>query len=143
MSLQVVVLNESEVIAALDRAGIKPRMVLDKAVRAAAELVRAAAVPNAPGPSISTEKSDESGATSVTYDVGPDREHWYYRFAETGTQAHQVTPGEARALRIDDRFVARVRHPGTAARPFLRPAIDENEQRAADAAGAVIRDALV
>lgn len=141
MSFRIEVMNEAEVAAAIRKAGLAPRAVLEAAVEAAAEVVRDAAVPNAPGPGIGKEKSEDT-ETVVSFHVGPDKAHWYYRFAETGAQAHQITPRVARALWIEGRFVAGARHPGMPAKPFLRPASDENKPAASAAAGKVIREAL-
>jgi HK97 gp10 family phage protein len=133
--------NEAEVLKAIEAMGLKPRTVLRQAVQAGAEVVERAAEGKAPGPGIGTEPAGQA-ADSVTVAVGPLAEKWYYKFFETGTGAHEVRPVEAEALRIGDEYAARAAAGGMAARPFLRPALDENEQAAAAAAGVVFRGVL-
>lgn len=99
--------------------------VLEVAVMAAAEVIEDAARGKAPGPNIDTElESSERGRAEAH--VGPDADHWYYKFAETGAQAHAITAQNARALKfVTGDFRKSVFHPGFAARPFLRPAKDQ------------------
>jgi HK97 gp10 family phage protein len=49
----------------------------------------------------------------------------YWRYVEYGTAPHVITPVNKRALHWEgaDHPVARVNHPGTPAKPFLRPAL--------------------
>lgn len=61
-----------------------------------------------------------NGSTGrVSTDVG------YWRHVEYGTAPHVITPTNKRALYWEgaDHPVAKVNHPGTPARPFLRPAL--------------------
>ena len=142
-TIRIELKNEAEVIKALTQAGQSPGQVLDAAVQAAAEIVRVAAAGYAPGPHIDMEKVEDSGSV-VSYDVGPTADNWHYRFFEFGTSAHRVAPRDKDALHGpgSDEFSAGHMVGGIAPQPFLRPAIDENENAAADAAGAVIRNAL-
>jgi hypothetical protein len=49
----------------------------------------------------------------------------YWKYVEYGTAPHVITPKTKRALYWEGAAhpVARVNHPGTAAQPFLRPAL--------------------
>lgn len=55
------------------------------------------------------------------------------RWIEYGTQAHTIRARRRTALLYGDRYAGAVRHPGTAARPFMRPAFDERERAAQEA----------
>ncbi|MBK8211567.1 MAG: hypothetical protein IPK78_18080 [Rhodospirillales bacterium] len=44
----------------------------------------------APGPHIEAEVVSAT-ENRVTVAVGPDKEHWYYRFHERGAAAHEIT----------------------------------------------------
>ncbi len=63
--------------------------------------------------------------------VGVRKGRAYYGwFVEVGTKGHKITVSRRRALSDQGTMYGRVvRHPGTAARPFLRPAIFENGPR--------------
>ena len=60
---------------------------------------------------------------------------------ELGVEPHVIQPRRGKALRLDNgRWVkGRVQHPGMAARPFLRPALDSTKREATEAALKVIR----
>lgn len=105
--------------------------------------------------------------------IGPDKDHWYYRFREFGVQTHgvgkrtqnrkmqnalknrvhraRVRTAQGRKsiryrpallLKFDngERFAKKVR--GFAARPFLRPAFDENQGKAIAMMIKVINDGI-
>lgn len=80
--------------------------------------------------SIHTEVTSASQNSAVAV-VGTDVE--YGPHVEFGTRARVIRPRNARALRfkIGGRvvFAKFVRHPGTRAKPFLRPAFDENKDK--------------
>lgn len=133
--------GSEELLSKLREMGIRVQDVLEPAVQAAAELVRDAARPAAPGPHVETETTQRT-AKRVEVSVGPDRGHWYYRFFETGTAGHgparrrlMVWPGADGV--IVARFVS-----GVGASPFLRPAMDGNEGAAQQAMGARWRNAV-
>jgi len=142
MSLTVQVVNERDVIAALERAGVAPRAVLTAAMLAASRIIENAAEQKAPGPHIEHEVVEDT-ATKVSVHVGPDKDHWYYRFFETGTSAHLVKPVDRKAILIggDTMRAFAVAGPVTA-KPYLRPAVDNNKNQAADAAGLVFKQVL-
>ena len=61
--------------------------------------------------------------------VGPRRGNgykgWYAHFQEYGTAPHVIAALPGKFLNVGGRPVKRVNHPGTAAQPFMRPAVDE------------------
>lgn len=118
------------------------KKVLEDATLTGAEIWRSVADANAPVPEIEKETVEKS-ADRVAVDVGPNEEHWYLQFFETGTGAHDISPNQAAALLVGgDTFAANVFHPGMAAEPFLRPAADENETQAEEALGEVLKEAI-
>ncbi len=124
-----------DAIKAAERVGVSAERVLMAALDAAAEVIQDEIKSYAPGPEIEREPVTESTAV----DIGPDKEHWYYRFAETGAAPHEIKPSVARALFFNDRFAARVQHPGFAARPFMRPVADNPPGEAGQKASAVLK----
>jgi HK97 gp10 family phage protein len=143
--VQITVRNLDDVLRKLAQVDGNVKDTLAAAVTAAGAVFAADANGRAPSPVIET-RITERRQTSVTAQVKPDRKHWYYRFVETGAQAHEITPSSAALLQFDvnGRTIkaARVRHPGMPARPFLRPAYDTQRQAAEGAAGAKIRSAV-
>lgn len=119
---------EADIVGALGAAGA-----------AGAVPVVDAANSRAPGPHIEAEVVGVS-EKRVTVRIGPDKEHWYYRFKETGAAAHEIPgpvvfEGREGLMRLDSVSP----HPGMAAQPFLRPARDEKQGAASDAMGASLR----
>lgn len=130
-----------QVTASLRKAQIKGD-VLVQMVLAAAGIIEEEASRRAPGPNI-TKKVVEKKQTRASAEVGPDADHWYYRFFELGVQPHEVSPQVREALQfIDQSFREHADHPGMAADPFLRPALDQKGDAAAEAAGEVVMDYL-
>lgn len=134
-----------EVRAQLLARGETVASVLVRAAQYGAGVIRAAADADAPSPGSVTTKTVASGK-KVRVDIGPDKKHWYHRFFEFGADRHEIKPKRAKRLRfeIGDVFVfARaVQHPGMAAKPFLRPAMDEHQGQAVAAVGDVLRGAV-
>lgn len=109
-------------------------------------------------------KKDLSGKARYVA-IGPDKKHWYYRFHEFGTKAHGVTKRKrTRNQQASSRsrtkgsnaskkakvrpmmswvqggeriFARQVR--GFAARPFVRPSVDENQAAISKAMADVLR----
>lgn len=130
-----------ELLAALRAVDANVKSVLRAATLMGAEIIAGAANAMAPAPNIETEVvSATAGAVEVA--IGPDDEHWYYRFFEQGAAAHEI---ESSPLVFDGRdglvVTARVSHTGMPARPFLRPAHDERSDDAKDEMGARLRAA--
>lgn len=146
VELNVVVVNAEEVKKALLRLGLKASDVLEAAMHAAAEIVVEKSDSRAPEPGNIEAETVKKTKTNVQVDIGPDKAHWYYRFAETGTSTHEIKIWTTRALRFwiggKEVFVKRARPKGYPPRPFLRPAVDENTGRISGAAGQVIKKAI-
>jgi HK97 gp10 family phage protein len=128
-----------ELLEALRQIDANMKAALRSATLAGAQPIADAANSMAPGPHIETEVvSATTGEATVA--IGPDKEHWYYRFQETGAAAHEITgsplffEGRAGLIRT-----ASVTHPGVAAKPFLRPAHDAKGDDARDELGAALR----
>lgn len=113
--------------------------ILDQAAGAGANVIADEANHLAPGPHIETEIV-ESTWTHSDINIGPDKEHWYYQFFETGVQPHEITPSKVGGLAFPGRegeMVVRVfaSHQGMGAKPFLRPAHDTKKGDAEEATG--------
>jgi HK97 gp10 family phage protein len=121
------------------------REVLLDAAQAGAKLIHAEANRRAPAPHIEMRNA-KMGAGGALVEIGPDKEHWYYRFIETGAQRHEIK-GKGKPLVFDGRqgvvVTPKVDHPGMEARPFLRPALDMYGEQAQQAAGEVIKNVML
>ena len=129
-----------ELLEKLRSLDLSVKAELREAGLAAAERIRAAAAGMAPGPHIRLRVARQT-ATMVVMEIGPDADHWYYKFFETGARPHEIVGNptlsfEGRSGRVVTR---RVQHPGMAANPFLRPAMDAEEGGARDEFGARLR----
>ncbi len=71
-------------------------------------------------------KRKDKGRSTLTYGV---RAQFPAFYLETGTTPHTIMAKKARSLGAKGQFGKKVQHPGYAARPFLRPALDQNVQR--------------
>lgn len=124
MKVRVEIENLEELKRALANVENGMKDVLAKAVLAGAEYVEREANADGPGPNNKHELR-KNLKTKAEAAIGPDKKHWYYKYVETGAQAHTVTPKDAQALQIYGvGFYASARPGGFAARPFLRPIID-------------------
>lgn len=128
-----------ELIVKLSRMETSVKTILERAARAGGQVIAEAANSLAPEPLIEV-KVVERKKDHVVVSIGPPAEKWYWRFVETGAQPHEIT-GKPLAFEGEAGLVItrRVSHPGMAARPFLRPALDERKDEAADAVGEEIR----
>ncbi len=140
----VVVTGGAEIERWLNGIGEAAETVLEDAVNAAAEVVREAADELAPSANSIVKETAEKSQTRCEVDVTLDDDKWHYKFLETGAQAHTILPDEAGALMFPEAAnpFGIAHHPGFAARPFLRPAADRNEDEATDAAGDSFRQAM-
>lgn len=131
-----------ELLRKLKEIQLDVKSVLKEAANAGGEVILSAAKDMAPGPHLVMETT-ESKKTHATVKIGPDKEHWFYRFIESGVVAHEVRPKNRRALQIDESTWAMFAYPsGFPARPFLRPAFDDREKEATDAAGDTLKEAV-
>lgn len=129
--------GDKELIANLKKVKAGAAKVLQQAVMGGAGIIETAADKGAPGAyNVQQLVAEETTTTRAVAAIGPDREHWYYTFFETGTQPHEATPRVKQALMLmpAGEPVVRLitRSGGMAAQPFLRPAI-ENTQPAVTA----------
>lgn len=114
--------------------------VIERATQAGAEVVADAARADAPGPFIAVEVERNARGKAVAR-IGPDKDHWYYRFFETGTAPHEIVGDPFLVFTAYGKLfrIRKVWNNGMAARPFLRPALDRNTDAATSAFGSVIR----
>ena len=56
--------------------------------------------------------------------VGIDRRAFYWKFIEFGTKAHTIKAGKGKVLWFGGEGHKQVKHPGTSAKPFIRPTWD-------------------
>lgn len=147
VTVQVTIEGAEEIKAALKAIGVKAEKVLEDAVLEGAEEIRAETARRAPRKTGALAQSIEKKVTKiepgrVTVQVGPDRKHFYGLFLEFGTQAHEITPKNKKALRLPEGIYASAEHGGIRARPFIRPAFDEKKDEAEAAVGRVLRRKL-
>ncbi len=148
MSRSVVVKGKLEgaddLIAELQAVGLSVKGTTRKGVRAGLKAMQVNADRRAS--SLSTRRgkatriaisSKERGA--VTGALGPSKKKFYLRFFETGTRPHII---KQTYLRRGKTVTRRLRHPGMAARPWLRPAFDESTTAARAAFGEAMRQAI-
>lgn len=109
-----------------------------KALEAGAKIVAVAADQKAPRSGHIANQVNENEAV-----IGFSKDKWYWRFFELGATAHEIRgnplvfEGDAGLV-----FTNRVNHPGMAARPFLRPALETQKDLVIQIMSAVIREAL-
>lgn len=144
-TLRVELDGEEEIRAILQRIGEAAAQAVADATEAGAEVAVSVAKQRAPGPHIVAEIA-KSTVGMAEFDIGPDKEHWYYQFFETGAGRHEIDASVKRALKFsmgsDEVIVRRANHPGMAAEPFLRPALDENKESIQAAMGKVFMQTL-
>ena len=137
MTLRVEVKNLDEVKRILEQLGERANAALPAAVEEGAKVLAAKIAERAPGPHIAYEMDGSSAL------VGPDKEHFYYAFFETGTSRHLVEPREKQALHWGgEAFSAGHAVGGVTASPFMRPAVDEGADDVGAAVGRVLVEAL-
>jgi hypothetical protein len=141
MKVEIEIEGGEELLKALERSYVNADKALDEATLAGGEVVRREANRLAPSPDVEVEVERE-GERAVAK-IGPHKDKWYLRFFELGATSHEITglplAFEGRAGLV---ITGRVDHPGMAARPFLRPAIDSKQDAARDAVGVVLKRAV-
>lgn len=143
----VMLLGEDDLRQALKDLQEEAKKALQEAVQAGAQVVMDEANRNAPGPHV-ISKVSKRGKEYAEVEIGPDKEHWYYQFFETGATAHEIPKKKSAGLLHftgsggDEVFTGGVDHPGMPAKPFLRPAIDEHGDEARERAGVVLREVI-
>jgi HK97 gp10 family phage protein len=110
-----------------------------QALEEGAKIIQRAAQENAPG-EIRTQREVNTRKAKIGVSIGFPRKKWFYMFFETGVQPHEISPKDRQALKLaGGDIVARVlHHPGMAARPFLRPALDNRGDEAVKAVAAAL-----
>ena len=130
-------------------AGIAEKLeVIEEALTAGAEIIRKAAHTNNPRADVQMELGDVkmrgvlTGGKRLTMSIGPSEAKWRYTYVETGTRAHEVSPKNKEALKLyqAEGIITKntLQIPSTAAKPFLRPAFDENKNKAIAKFGEVV-----
>ena len=138
-----------ELMKALQGLDVNVRNALVQAADAGAEVIRAEAARRAPGPYIvkSYQWNKRFRKNRADFQIGPDREHRHYYFFEVGTRPHVIKPKDRKGLAFLGRagqIVRRsVKHPGMAARPFLRPAMDASKDQAVEAVKSELQAVIV
>lgn len=145
MKTELKIEGDKELVAILQRLGKGLLESVEAATAKGAEVAVSAAKQRAPGPYIEAEVGKvERGKAEFT--IGPDKAHWYYIFSETGATRHEIDGHVRKALRFDiggeEVILKRVKHPGMAAEPFLRPALEENQERIKAAMGETFREVI-
>lgn len=73
--------------------------VLPKAGQAGGDLIRGFALRGAPGPHVIAEPGKPWNAKEVSFEIGPDKDHWFYRFFEFGVQNFEINMISKRSVR--------------------------------------------
>jgi len=128
MANQVRIRGADELARKLRAHGVDVQQGLEKITLAAAEVIRADAESRAGGEFEIIKETAENRQHRVRVAIGPSKKEWYARFREFGASAHEIKARGKQLLVGGDTPRRRVaRHPGVNARPFLRPAADENQ----------------
>lgn len=115
------------------------KRILRSMVRAGAQVVRKAAVANLDGGTnndiiLKPSRSKSRAKKAIIISVGPTKEKFYLKFLELGTKPHVIRRDQKKILSTGEEiFGVEVQHPGQAAEPFLRPALDENVDKVIEA----------
>lgn len=128
----------AELLAKLRKMGVDVAAVLTAAAQAGAGVIESDAETRAPSPDIEQEVVKRS-ESRVEVAIGPSDKKWYWKFFETGTQPHEIPGPLSIEFGGELHLVGGASHPGMAARPFLRPALDSNKDQARDAVGDVLK----
>lgn len=121
--------------------------IMRGALRQGANVVKAEAQANVPvktgtlkaGLKVSTR--NRRGVVSASVKAG-GKHGFLARWIEFGTAAHFIKPKTAKSLFFAGIFSDGVQHPGSAPKPFLRPALDSQAQAALLAVGEAIKKRL-
>lgn len=149
MSDLVHVKGLSELQRFLDQLPGKTTPIVRSGLRAAANVVRAAAQANVPVESGDLRDSLDAKRGLSTSSRGgiiiakARTKVFYAKFVEYGTRPHTISARDGGFLQFGSTFRRSVEHPGIVnPRPFMRPALDENAQAAVIAAGEQIKKRL-
>jgi HK97 gp10 family phage protein len=140
--VRVELIGDKEMHEKLHRMGENVQKANSKAARAAEVPILSEATEMAPGPHIMALQSKrESTEDLAVVDIGPDKEHWFYQFFETGAIAHTIKAKKAKALAFEGRnglvVIQSVQHPGMQKHPFLKKSLTHNKDLVQEIAGKV------
>jgi hypothetical protein len=140
--IRVELIGDAELRDKIHRLGVGVQAANSKAARAAEVPIQMEASEGAPGPHIlALQSKRESTETLAVVDIGPDKEHWFYQFFETGAIAHTIKAKKAKALAFEGRnglvVTKSVQHPGMQKHPFLKMAMTHNIDLVQELAGKV------
>jgi len=132
-----------ELLVKLRRLGDSAEKYVELATKIGAEFIRDEAIGRAPGPEIHDVMAQRTASSATAY-IGPDRKHWYYQFFETGAGGHEIKGNQYLAFVGNQGLVITksVQHPGVSAAPFLRPAIQGNQNEITRRMGAAFKRAI-
>lgn len=144
---KTVEIDDSEVQAALEQMDAAVVETLEQALTAGIKVAHTAALAKAPGQHVVFEIDQKQRARRRLWiNMGPDKKHWFYQFYELGWRAHTVKAKKKKFLKFEGRegavFMKAAEIPAGAARPFLRPALDENQEAIKAAVGEFLRSKL-
>jgi len=91
--------------------------------------------------SIKVSTKSKRGKVSATVRAG-GKKAFYAHMVEFGTARHFIKPKKRKSLFFAGIAREVVDHPGTSPKPFMRPALDNSQREAVDAAAAYIRARL-
>jgi HK97 gp10 family phage protein len=117
--------------------------LLRGALRSAAKIISDEAKRNAPvqdgdlRDSIRVSTRGRKGQVTASVKVG-NKKVYYARFIEYAVSAHNIDGKGAGFLNFGGLFAKSVNHPGTQAKPFLRPALDSRSNEAINEVGLYI-----
>jgi hypothetical protein len=161
-----------ELVHKLNAIGRDAAAVLAEAARAGTLPMFQHAEQNAPGEGMTMEVT-KAGHDQAIVLFGPDEEHFYYKFHETGVQPFEVNMvkrrtrrtaidikkskakgklikvrgrrvgGDTQALLFDGQYAKHMKRGGMAAQPFMRPAFDSKRADSLDAFGDHIREHVI
>jgi HK97 gp10 family phage protein len=132
------------------------KQVLNKAARAGARVVQKRAKSLAPVKSgalrrairvvtLKMPKGQAKAAVTIKSGKGEKREAFYAHFVEFGTRKHAIGRGSVKTQTRTGRPGQQrgAIHPGTTAKPFMRPAFDETEREQLDAIGDTLAKEII
>lgn len=134
-------------LKALREADGNVKKSLRAASKAGVDVIKAdaaARVPPSRYKKVLVSKASSPRKDVVEATVRISKRAWRMRFVEQGVTAHEIK-GSPLAFEGDSGIVitGAVRHPGMAARPFLRPAFDAKQKEAEAVVGESLRQAVV
>lgn len=149
MKMRVKIEGVSDVVAQIKRRGGNVTQGLETILNAAAEPIQEAATANARG--ISQRTADAMTKETVVrrggrveVHIGPEKKRaWFAHIIEFGARPHRIVPRRSKALRFVNGALRRsANHPGSPARPFMRPAFDNRQGEAKQIAADEIKRRL-